>query len=364
LVNFEIGFDAMTLLLGRNGSGKTSILDILHSIRRLITGSDRVGEVISLDDMTVWLDSKKQTFELSVEGNGGLYDYKLVLEYNEKQKGLQIDSESLRCNGIPLFDFLKGEVDVYIDDRSGLHYPVDPSWSALTITTDVNRSGRIEWFRKWFEKLFVLSIQPQNMSATSKSESVGLNLYGTDFVSWYRFISQEYQDMIPVLFKNLRDSIPGFASFRLETIGDSKKLKVGFESEDNPQKIQFFDFDRISDGERALIVLYTLIIGLKDLGITLVLDEPVNFVALSEIQPWLMELNDACGVRDLQDHSRGIAQTIIASHHPELMDYFGIDDCRFLDREPLGPTRVKLPSAELDGSLSLSEVIARGWEHE
>ncbi len=364
LVNFEIEFDAMTLLLGRNGSGKTSILDILYGIRRMIIFGERAGEVFSLDDMTAWVDYKRQTFELSVKDNDDLYDYRLVLEYNEKERRMQIDSESLSHNNNPLFEFMDGVVIVHYDSQPRLNYPFDPTRSALIIVADINGSDRIAWFRRWFGGLFVLGIQPKSMVATSESESPWLSIEGTNFVSWYRYISQEYQDMIPELFKNLRDSIPGFDSFRLETVGDSKRLKVGFKSEENPQKTRFFDFDRISDGERALIVLYTLIIGLKYMDITLVLDEPVNFVALAEIQPWLFELSDTCGYRDPQDHSRGIAQTIIASHHPELMDYFVVERSKFIYREPLGATRVMPPPTNFEGGLRLSQVIARGWEHE
>lgn len=364
LVNFEIEFDAMTLLLGRNGSGKTSLLDILHGIRRLIIFGDRAGEVFSPDDMTAWVDSKKQTFELTVKDNDDLYDYRLVLGYNEKDRRMQIDYESLSHNNNPLFDFIDGVVVVYSDSQPKLNYPADPTRSALIIVTDIDGSDRIVWFRRWFGGLFVLSIQPKTMSATAESESPWLSLEGTNFVSWYRYISQEYQDMIPELFGNLREAIPGFDSFRLETIGDSRILKVGFKSEDNPKKARFFDFDRISDGERALIVLYTLIIGLKYMDITLVLDEPVSFVALAEIQPWLFELSDTCGHRDPQDHSRGIAQTIIASHHPELMDYFVVEKSKFIYREPLEATRLMPPPTNFEGGLRLSQIIARGWEHE
>lgn len=117
LVNFEIEFDAMTLLLGRNGSGKTSLLDILHGIRRLIIFGDRAGEVFSPDDMTAWVDSKKQTFELTVKDNDDLYDYRLVLGYNEKDRRMQIDYESLSHNNNPLFDFIDGVVVVYSDSQ-------------------------------------------------------------------------------------------------------------------------------------------------------------------------------------------------------------------------------------------------------
>lgn len=356
LVNFEIEFDALTLLLGANGSGKTTIFDILYNIRRLVIDNDRVGDIFSLDDMTVWIDSKIQTFELSVKGNDGIYVYKLVIEYNKEGKRLQIDSETLYHNGKRLFEFIKGKVEMHLDDRSGLGYPSDPTRSALTIVSDNYENKKITWFKDWIEKLFILSIQPKTMSAIAENESSWLKPDGTNFVSWYRYISQEYQDKVPDIFNYLRESIPGFDSFKLENVGKSKNLKVGFRSEDKTKKTQFFDFNHISDGQRVLIVLHMLLIGLKDMGHTLMLDEPENYVALAEIQPWLMELSDACGV--------SIPQIIIISHHPELIDYFGVEKCKLIEREPLGPTRVKQIPIQFDGSLKLSEVIARGWEHE
>lgn len=356
LVNFEIEFDAMTLLLGGNGSGKTSLLDILYSIRRLIVDSDRVGEVFSLDDISVWSNYKTQTFELSVKGKDGLYDYRLVLEYNVEDKRLQIDSETLKCNGQPLFEFVKGKVEMHLDHSSGLGFPADPTRSALTIVSDDYENKGIVWFKSWIEKLCILSIQPKAMDSTAESESAWLRPDGANFASWYRYISQEYQDKIPELFNYLKESVYGYDSFKLERAGKSRQLKVGFIGEGNSAKTQYYDFDRISDGQRALIVLYTLIIGLKDLDIILMLDEPVNYVALAEIQPWLMELSDACG--------DSIPQVIIASHHPELMDYFGVKKCTLIDREPEMPTRLKSLPTKFEGTLRLSQVIARGWEHE
>ncbi|MCB5271382.1 MAG: AAA family ATPase [Candidatus Cloacimonetes bacterium] len=356
LVNFEIEFDNLVLLLGTNGSGKTSIFDILYSIRRLIIDNDRVSEIFSLDDMTVWLDSKTQTFELTVSGNEGIYVYKLLVEFNKEAKRLQIDSETLHYNGKRLFEFMQGKVEMQLDDKAALGYPSDVTRSALTIVSDDYENKRITWFKKWFEMLFILNLQPKAMKPSSDNESSWLNPDGRNFVSWYRYISQEHQDKIPKIFKYLQESIPGFDSFKLETAGKSRTLKVGFRSEDKSQKTEYFDFDRISDGQRVLIVLHLLLVGLKDMGHTLMLDEPENYVALAEIQPWLMELGDACGV--------SIPQIIIISHHPELIDYFGAEKCRLIDREPLGPTRVKPVPTQFEGSLKLSEVIARGWEHE
>ena len=114
-------------------------------------------------------------------------------------------------------------------------------------------------------------------------------------------------------------------------------------------------FDEISDGQRALIALYALVRLGGGQGYTLLLDEPDNYVALAEIQPWLMQLADACG--------EAVPQAVLCSHHPELIDYLGSDHGILLERESSGVTVAKRLSAmSADGGLKLSEVIARGWQ--
>ena len=52
-----------------------------------------------------------------------------------------------------------------------------------------------------------------------------------------------------------------------------------------------FDFTDLSDGQRQLIVLYTVLQSLKqNIFSVLLIDEPDNFVSLREIQPWLKSL--------------------------------------------------------------------------
>ncbi|MFP4165374.1 MAG: AAA family ATPase, partial [Chitinispirillaceae bacterium] len=183
-------------------------------------------------------------------------------------------------------------------------------------------------------------------------ESDWLNRNGTNFASWYRFLSQEHQDKTIDLTNNLRDILPGFHAFKLETAGKHRILKVGFLNGKKSEPV-YFDFEQISDGQRTMIVLYSLLLSLQDLGHTLFLDEPENYLALPEIQPWLMELNNACG--------EDFPQAVLISHHPELIDYLGPECGKWIDRDPLGPTRVKSLPTKIEKNLKLSEQIARGW---
>ncbi len=350
LVNFELNFDCINLILGPNGAGKSSIFDILASIRELIIDNKRVGEVFSVDDLTSWMKKNTQTFELYVKGNDGEYRYKLVISFQQETNKQHIESETLSFNGKPIFEFKLGDVQLYHDDfTEGPKYNFDWTLSALSTITPRNDNKKLSWYKQWIEKLFILRLEPRSIDSVSIEETPFLLRNGSNFVSWYRNFSQEHQDKIFDMIQYLRDNIVGFDSFKLETAGKHRLLKVGFKN-DNSKTI-FLDFEKLSDGQKVLIVLYLLLIALRDSSVTLLLDEPENYVALAEIQPWLMELRDSCG--------SCIPQAILISHHPEMIDYLGNDNGIWIDREPLEPTRVK--AINKDEAVKLSEIIARGW---
>ena len=333
MVNFEMHFDRINIIVGPNGSGKSSIFDLLFNIRRLLVDNARISDVFPEDDVTVWVRNSLQTFELDVEGECGLYTYRLTISHNPALGKQRIELEQLLLQGKPLFEFEIGEVQLYHDDHTpGPPYTFDWNMSALATVAPRGDNTRLTWFKKWVANLFVVSLQPKAMTAVTTTESDWLNRDGTNFASWYRYVSQEFQDKVFVLTERLRKSIPGFHAFKLEQAGKQRILKVGFKSEDAKSESVYFDFDRLSDGQRVMIVLYSLVLGLQDFGLALFLDEPENYVSLPEIQPWLMELNDACGEE--------FPQAVLISHHPELIDYFASECGIWVDREPLGPMRV------------------------
>jgi predicted ATPase len=354
LVNFEMNFTDLTLLMGPNGGGKSTIFDLFYNIRCLLIENVKISQVFPLEDLTAWVKRTEQSFEIDVQGEGGLFSYKLAISHNPEIKKQRIDLEHLYFNGKPLFEFNHGDVQLYHDDHTpGPIYPFDWSVSALATIAERNDNKRLTWFKKWIEKLFVVCLQPKAMASETQEESDWLNRDGTNFASWYRYITQEHQDKIFELTDKLRATIPGFHAFKLEQAGKHRIFKVGFCDDIKNSTPIFFEFEKLSDGQRVLIVLYSLLLGLKDLDHTVFLDEPENYISLPEIQPWLMELNSACG--------EGFPQAVLISHHPELIDYFGSDCGQWLDRDPLAPARIMKFPDRFDGGLRLSEQIARGW---
>ena len=118
-----------------------------------------------------------------------------------------------------------------------------------------------------------------------------------------------------------------------------------------------YAISELSDGQRCLIVLHMILNFLIVRGHTVFIDEPDNFVALHEIQPWLLAAEEA-----VEDHG---GQLILISHHPELLDLWAATyGLRFAGREENGHVRTEAFRTDSEGMLAPSELVARGWESE
>jgi len=356
LVNFELRLSELSLLLGPNGVGKTSVLDVMYGLRRLLAGEAKISDrdVFPTSTLTRWQRRDTQVFSVSVALEEESFEYRLEVEHDRSNRRSRVSLERLESNKRPLFTFALGEVQLYRDDHSvGPVFGSDWSESALARIPPRHDNRRLTRFVDFMRKIIVCGLYPASFETESSSEDPMLARDARNFAAWYRHILLERQDLVTDFTNNLRDVLGGFRGIRMEKVGlDTRALMVMFEQYGERYELRL---DELSDGQRALIALYSLVQLAAGQGYTLVLDEPDNYVALPEIQPWLVELAEACGGK--------VPQAVICSHHPELIDYLGGDRGLVLGRESSGATVVR-PAAELavDGGMKLSEAIARGWE--
>ena len=68
LVNFELPLEELSLLLGPSGVGKTSVLDIIYSLRQLLSGDARVTDrdIFPTSTLTRWQSRDLQVFAIDV----------------------------------------------------------------------------------------------------------------------------------------------------------------------------------------------------------------------------------------------------------------------------------------------------------
>jgi predicted ATPase len=355
LASFDLKLDRLNLLLGDNGGGKTALFDALRRLQGLLGGNINVDDAFPSKDLTRWQQLDVQHFELAMKVGDDVYTYTLSIEHDRDLRLPWIKNEALRMNQKPLFEFGAGMAQIYGDDfRHGPEYLFDPSRSGIAALHARPDNRLLTRFHQEMGKLVIVSLCPVHMAFESAEEERQLAPLGENFASWYRYLSQEHQGNILNLTQELRRVLPGFDSFSLREAGENTRvLKVLFRSGGQANKAIAYNFSELSDGQRQLIMLYCLLYGVKGEGYSLFLDEPDNYVALREIQPWLTSLHDACG--------ESISQAVLISHHPEIIDYLAGSAGRWFDRPDNGPTRVldKVPPPA-DG-LKTSETIARGW---
>jgi energy-coupling factor transporter ATP-binding protein EcfA2 len=361
LVNFEWKPGALALLMGPNGAGKSTLFSCLDLLRTFVAGEGKTDALFVETNLTRWAAEKVQNFEVEVKGNGGTYVYKLRVEIDLGHDRSFIREETLLMDGKPLFQMKTGEnllceAQLYRDDfGAGPKYPFDWSRSGLAALQARPENTKLTWFRNFMSRLLVVKINPFAMESESDAETARPSFAMANFTSWYRFLSQEEQGKLLDLFSTLREVLDGFRSLNLRKTGEKRRaLKAEFRGASKSKDIEF-DLSELSDGQRVLIVLYTLLELCVTTGATVCIDEPDNFVATREIQPWLAALKDRC--------LEGSGQALLVSHHPEIVDYLGGTYGFWMEREPNAHARLHALD-EKGSNLKLSELVARGWVNE
>jgi energy-coupling factor transporter ATP-binding protein EcfA2 len=353
--NFEFKPARRSLVLGRNGSGKTSLIDALLAIRDFVAKGSNTEECFPLGQRTRWLTQATQRFELEVALNGGTYSYILVIEPTGEPPVPRVQSETLEFDGKRILELDSGRAKVYNEAFELVTLPLrlTSERSALAAFGRNVESRTLKQFIGWIEGLLCCRINPFAMKETTEGEARHPEVDLSNIVAWYRYLDWSHAHDLPKLRESLSSAIEDFKSLRLEPReGNVERLIAEF-SQNAAARFRF-TFSELSDGQRSLICLYVILhFGIAK-GWTVIIDEPENFITLSEIQPWLTAVTDIV--------EEGHGQVLLISHHPELINQWAPSHGVQFVRDGMSSVRVEPFRDDPDSSLPPAELVARGWE--
>ncbi len=348
--NFEYFPERKQLLLGANGSGKTSVLEVLRCLKSFVKGdSNRFTQ----STRTRWLDSSIQVFELEATLSSKKFEYRVELGYAEVTREQAVTLERLIVNGRTVFELAEGKIRFFPSAGESVAVPLQTNRSALPLSVLSNEDVRhfVEWISNHVH-CFDFDLYPSQMDEAADNEEREPDYELNNLAGWYRSLVTTYPDQNVRFLDSLRRCMDGFLALKFSSQEDGvRKLRAEFTSP--TKKRVSYSISELSDGQRCLISLYMILHFPIEWGDTVFIDEPDNFIALREIQPWLLSAEEA-----VEEYN---GQLILASHHPETLNQWArLYGLRFF-REQNGQARVaKFSSAE--NNLQPSEVIARGWE--
>ncbi|MEI8244266.1 MAG: AAA family ATPase [Lentisphaerota bacterium] len=354
--NFRINPGKFQLWLGSNGSGKTSVLEALIIIKKVLSGQILDDEIIKKDSLTIWDKRAHQRFGITLEIDKESYEYEIVLEYEKGNNEYRINKETLKWKKDVFFNFDGNEVHLYRINRStkkiedGAHFSADWRRSVISGIGERDDNLPLTRFREEIRKILIICPNPALIEQVAKSEDKWLSKHAENFPAWYRHLIQEKPEITSKAQDLLKEVLPGFEFLKLVENGDMRRLMAQFKIEDVRHS---FDFINLSDGQRQLIVIYMIVEALRQkMHTILFIDEPENFVSLREIQPWLKSLEEVCEEKSVQ--------SIIISHHPEIINDMAHGSELWFSRQN-GAQVITRQFPEIPG-LTPAETVARGWE--
>ncbi len=354
-VNFEYRPARKQLILGSNGTGKSSLLDALLFLRQFAVKGLSADDFPILNHRTRWAAQLRQTFELEASLDGASFLYRLVIEPWGDPVRARVVEETVSRDGKPIFEFTMGEVQLYNDRfEHGVTYPFDWHRSALATIMPRKDNQVLSRFTGWLGGLFCFRLNPQVMGVGAAGEDPYPNLNMSNLAAWYRHLIQVHPKHNAAMLDSLRASVDALSYLKFYPAGENISLLVAEFANQGAANAEF-GFNELSDGQRCLICLYAILHFVVARGQTVIIDEPENYISLREIQPWLMAVEDSV------EENQG--QVLLISHHPELINQWAPSCGVQFVREGIGPVRVKGFHGEPESSLSPAELVARGWEN-
>ncbi len=330
LQNFELKLDNLhsAFLLGRNGSGKTTIFEAVQIFQQIGQGTTHLKSLVKEQDFSFGHKQLPMELEVGVAIEGKSYEYKIEIEFPDNFLYPKIKSENLSVDNKPIMERDGGQTSL----NDSAHFLLDWHHIGLPLISVRSEKDDIAIFKNWLSSIVILSPSPRHFHELSKTESRILNRDGGNVLEWVRWLLASNPSLYATMYEFLKFRMPDLVVFK-STSGEERKHLFVFKEDGSIE----LDFKQLSDGEKIFFLAASIIAAQKNNPSMLCLwDEPDNFIGLTELNHFITDHRRAFESEDSQ------AQLLITSHNQRVINNFSDHNIFVISRSShLAPTRLK-----------------------
>lgn len=351
LENFELSIaeHSSILLIGRNGSGKSTIRRALEILQDIARGANRVGELLKPKDFSRGQAGVPIRFEVEAILRGLEYKFSISFEVRPNLNSLLVSEEELWIGGKRKYARHKDNVEIG-EDVVG--FMLDRELIILPILQTESSSDPLFQFKEWLANMVILSPLPSLVTGDSEGDTLHPSVTLQNFGAWFSGLLAHSPAAYVEIDRYLREVMPDFKDVKNpSTSQEHRRISVQFSTTQGSLSLPFAD---LSDGEKCFIICAVVLAAQKAYGpIVCFWDEPDNYLALSEVGHFVMALRKAF---------KSGGQFIATSHNPEVIRKFSDENTLLLFRNShLEPTQVR-PISEIQIKGDLIETLILGDE--
>jgi predicted ATPase len=347
LENFDLPISGQSsvLLIGKNGSGKTTVGLALQILQKIARGTNRVSDLVKPKDLARGRTDVPMRFEIEVELNRKMYGYSVAFELHERAKELTVLEETLTVDSRLRYlrRFQASPETRLAKQDSEANLRIDWDLVALPIIQRPSKDDAVFVIRQWLARMLILRPIPGLILGNSTEETLEPDLQVADFGAWFSGLLAYAPSAYGTIDSYLKQVMPDLKDIKNPVVGkDSRSLEVQFSIDQGSVVLPFED---LSDGEKCFMICALVLAANQAYGpVFCFWDEPDNYLALSEVGHFVLALRKAF---------QAGGQFIATSHNAEAIRRFSDDNTLLLYRNNhLEPTRVRpLNEVQVDGDL-------------
>ncbi len=353
LENFDlpIGGQQSTLLIGKNGSGKTTVSLALEILQKIARGKNRVEDLIDKRDLTRGRSAEAPVrFEIEADLGGCIYGYQIAFERPKSFREFRVLDEKMVADGKVVYSRELAKVHL---SRKGqtqeAEFFIDWHLVALPVIQQESKDDPLFIFKQWLARILILRPVPSLITGDSETETLEPHPSVHNFGAWFTGLLASAPAAYTRIDSYIKQVMPDLKDIKNPLVGsESRSLSVQFAAGQESIDLPFRD---LSDGEKCFMICALVLAASETYNFTVCFwDEPDNYLALSEVREFVLTLR-----RALQNQG----QLVATSHNPEAIRAFSRENTLLLYRKThLEPT-VARPVGDLQFSGDLVGALIR-----